>query len=536
MPTVETGRLSAAGIAMSAWCAGLARGLAARRGWRGWSIAFLCGLLAAAALPPLSVAPAVFVAVTVLVWQIDGTTGWRPALALGWWFGFGHFLAGTYWISNAFLVEADRFWWMIPFAAVGLSAYLALYPAVACAFARLLRPGIPRVAGLALAWTAMELLRGLALTGFPWNPIGSIWADYPAMIQSAALFGVFGLSLCTMGLAAAPALLARGPRAARAVPVGIAAVLAAAWAGGAARLAGAVDAAVPGVRLAIVQPNIAQRDKVRAGLRGRNFARHVGMTARRVGPGVSHVVWPETAIGLPLDRAPALAGAIAGALPDGRSLIAGAVRASPPGETPVRVWNSLYAFDHRARVAASYDKAHLVPFGEYVPFRSVLGFAGVAAGRMDFSAGPGPRTLDAPGAPPFGALICYEAIFPGAVVGPGRRPAWLVNLTNDGWFGASAGPHQHFASARLRAVEEGIPVVRAANSGISGVIDAHGRTRASLGIGRAGVLEAALPAPLRGRTPFSRLANIPVAIVSILGAAVLLWRARAARSKPPFGG
>ncbi len=533
MPPAETGRLSAACIVLSAWCAGMARGLAQQRGWRAWLIAFVCGLLAAASLPPLSVVPAVFVAATVLVWQIDGASGWRPALALGWWFGLGHFLAGTYWISNALLVEADRFWWMIPFATIGLSAYLALYPAAACGFARLLRPGIARVAGLALAWTAMELLRGIALTGFPWNPIGSIWADYPAMIQSAALFGVFGLSLCTMALAAAPALLARGPGAARTVPVGIAMVLAAAWAGGAARLAGAGDATVPGVRLAIVQPDIDQRDKVQAGLRRRNFARHARMTFDRVGPGVTHVIWPETAIGLPIDRVPSVTRAIAAAIPDGGWLIAGAVRASPPGESPVRVWNSLHAFDRRGQVVASYDKAHLVPFGEYVPLRSILGFAKVAGGRMDFSAGPGPRTLEMPGAPPFGALICYEAIFPGAVVGPGRRPAWLVNLTNDGWFGASAGPHQHFAGARLRAVEEGIPVVRAANSGISGVIDAHGRTRASLGIGRAGVLEAALPAALPSSTPFSWLANVPVAILSFFGAAMLFWRARAAPRKSP---
>ncbi len=514
---------------MSAWCAGPARLLAAQRGWRAWSIAFLCGLLAAAALPPLSVAPAVFVAASLLVWQIDGTSGWRPALGLGWWFGFGHFLAGTYWISNALLVEADRFWWAVPFAAVGPAAYLALYPAAACAIARLLRAGIARIAGLALAWTAMEIVRGRALTGFPWNPIGSVWADYPAMIQSAALFGVFGLSLCTMALAAAPALLATGPRAACAVPAGIAAILAAAWASGAARLAVAVDATVPGVHLAIVQPNIAQRDKVRAGLRRRNFARHVHMTARRIGPGASHVIWPETAIGMPIDRVPALAGAISEAIPAGRSLIAGAIRASPPDGSPVRTWNSLHVFDHLARVMASYDKARLVPFGEYLPLRAIIGFTTVAAGQIDFSAGSGPRTLEVPGTPPFGALICYEAIFPGAVIGPGRRPVWLVNLTNDGWFGTSAGPYQHFASARLRAVEEGLPVVRAANSGISGVIDAHGRTRASLGIGRAGVLEAALPAPLRARTPFSRLGNAPVAIACLLGVLILLWRARATR-------
>ncbi len=526
MPPAKTGRLSAAGVAMTAWCARAARGLADRRGWRAWLIALASGLLAATALPPLGLVPAVFIALTALVWQIDGTSGWRGALTLGWWFGLGHFLAGTYWISNALLVEADRFWWMIPFATLGLSAYLALYPAAACAFARLLRPGPARIAGLALAWTAMELLRAMALTGFPWNPIGSIWAGIPAMIQPAALFGVFGLSLCTVALAAAPALLARGRGAARAVLIGIPLALAVAWAGGAARLAGADDASVPGMRLAVVQPSIAQRDKIDARLRSRNFARHVRMTARRVRPGTTLVIWPETAIGLPISRAPSLTRAIAEVIPDGGHLIAGAIRATPPGVVPFRVWNSLHAFDRRAQVVASYDKAHLVPFGEYIPLRSILGFAKVTAGRMDFSAGPGPRTLEVPGIPPFGALICYEVIFPGAVAAPGRRPAWLLNVTNDGWFGASAGPHQHFAAARLRAVEEGLPVVRVANSGISGVIDAYGRVRASLGIGRAGVLEAALPMRLPAPPPFARLSNLPVAAVSILGILALFLYAR----------
>lgn len=532
MPPARLGRLSMTATALTARIAAMEQGLAIQRGWRAWLIAFLSGLLLAVALPPLGIVAAAFFAFTALVWQIDATRGWRAAAALGWWFGLGHFLAGTYWISNALLVEADRFWWMIPFASLGLSAYLALYPAVSCAIARLIRPGPARIAGLAFAWTAMELLRGVAMTGFPWNPIGSIWSGIPAMIQSAALFGVFGLSLCTVGLAAAPALLGRGGRPARAVLICLPLVLALAWGGGAARLAAAGHATVPGIRLGIVQPNIAQRDKIQGKLRSHNLARHVRMTARRLGPGVTHVIWPETAIGLPISRVPDVAQAVAQVVPEGGYLIAGAIRASPRGDNPVRLWNSLHAIDRQSRVVATYDKAHLVPFGEYVPLRSILGFAKVTQGRLDFSAGPGPRTLDVAGLPPFGALICYEAIFPGAVTDPGRRPAWLLNLTNDGWFGDSAGPHQHFAAAQLRAVEEGIPVVRAANSGISGVIDAYGRPRARLGLGHAGVLEAALPAGLSAPTPFARLANLPVVILSVLGCGLLLLRLPTSKPVP----
>ena len=524
MPPAHAGLLSVSGAALTARIAAVERRLAMQRGWRAWLMAFVSGLILAAAMPPLGIVAAAFIAFTALVWQIDGTRGWRAAAALGWWFGLGHFLAGTYWISNALLVETDRFWWMIPFASLGLSAYLAIYPAASCAVARLIRPGPARIAGLALAWTAMELLRGVAMTGFPWNPTGSIWVGFPAMIQSAALFGVFGLSLCTVGVAAAPALLRRGGIPARAVLIGLPLVLALAWGGGAVRLQAAGQAEVAGIRLGIVQPNIAQRDKIQGRLRARNLARHVRMTAGRLGPGVTHVIWPETAIGLPISRVPEIARTVAQVVPEGGYLIAGAIRASPRGTRPVRLWNSLHAIDRRARVVASYDKAHLVPFGEYIPLRSLLRFAKLTEGRFDFSAGPGPRTLELAGLPPFGALICYEAIFPGAVTEPGKRPSWLLNLTNDGWFGDSAGPYQHFAAAQLRAVEEGIPVVRAANSGISGVIDAYGRTRASLGVGRAGVLEVALPQALSTPTPFARFANLPVAVVSILGAGLLLWR------------
>jgi apolipoprotein N-acyltransferase len=169
-----------------------------------------------------------------------------------------------------------------------------------------------------------------------------------------------------------------------------------------------------------------------------------------------------------------------------------------------------------------------VPFGEYVPLRGWLPLGKLTEGRGDFSAGPGPRSVAVPGAPEFGPLVCYEAIFPGAVVGPGARPGWLLNVTNDGWFGISTGPHQHLAAARLRAVEEGLPMVRAANTGISAVIDAGGRVRARLGLGRRGVLDAALPRAIRSPPPFARAGNwLPVALAGLALAAGLIAGSRA---------
>ena len=499
----------------------LARALAALDGWRRWLAAWLLGLVSVLAFPPVGAVPALFVALPALVWQLGGAAGSRAAFAIGWWFGLGHFMAGTYWISNSLLVEADRFAWLIPPTLIGVSAALAIYPALACVCARWAPPGWPRIAALAIAWTGFEMLRGVVLTGFPWNPVGSVWSDIPAMLQPAAAIGVHGLTLVTVALAAAPALLAGGGRGAIRVALGVPLVLALVWGGGAIRLGGAQTAAHPGVKIGIVQPNIPQHEQVRAAFRARHFARHLDMTRKAAGRGVTHFVWPEAAIGLRLSRSPAAIAAIAGAAPEGGLVISGALRRGPPGERPRRVWNSLIAIDGAARRVGVYDKVRLVPFGEYVPLRPILGFTQITGGRLDFSRGPGRRTLSVTGLPPFSPLICYEMIFPGRVVDPDRRPEWLLTVTNDGWFGDSAGPYQHFAAARMRAVEEGLPVIRAANSGISAAIDPYGRVVARLGLGQAGVLEAALPAALSRPTPFARLGHAPVLVVIALAAAAL---------------
>ncbi len=505
-----------------------AAALAALRGWRRWLAAWLLGLGSVLAMPPVGWVPVLFAALPALIWLIDGIPTRRAAFAVGWWFGLGHFMAGTYWISNALLVEADRYAWLIPPTLVGVSAYLAIYPALACAFARWMRAGWPRIAALAVGWTALEMVRGVAFTGFPWNPIGSIWSDIPEMLQPAAAVGVFGLGLLTVALAAAPALVVRGARAGVAVAVGVPLALAAVWGGGALRLPDAATDAHPGIRLGIVQPDIPQHEKVRARFRARHFTKHLAMTEAAAGSGITHFVWPETAIGFALSRAPGAAEAVARAVPENGLVIAGALRSSPPGERPARIWNSLIAIDGEARDVAVYDKARLVPFGEYVPLRPLLAFTQVTGGRFDFSRGPGPRTLSVEGLPSFSPLICYEIIFPGRVVGSGLRPQWLLNVTNDGWFGDSAGPHQHFAAARMRAVEEGLPVVRAANSGISAVIDPFGRVVGRLGLGRAGVLEATLPVPLAGGTGFSRLGHVPLSVFLALAAIALAagWRCK----------
>ncbi len=495
-------------------------------GWRRRGLAFALGAIAVAAQPPVHLLPVLLVSFTGLVWLMDGAVSRRAAFGCGWWFGLGYFVAGLYWISFAFLVEAAKFGWMIPFAVFGLSAALAVYCGLVTLLTRLLPcSGSGRVLVLAAVWAAVEWLRGLAFTGFPWNPMATVWAPWDAMMQLASVTGMFGLSLVTVLIAAAPAAVTANGGHRRWLPPAAAGVLlCVVWAAGAVRLAGAGAEAVPGVLLRLVQPNIDQRLKWRPDLRQGHFIRYLNMSRADGGP--THVIWPETAAPFVMANDAERRRIMATAVPPGGLLLSGSVRSTARSGRPFRAWNSLHALDESGQIVATYDKFHLVPFGEYVPLRSILKFAKLTAGRSDFTPGPGPRTLVLPGLPPVSPLICYEAIFSGRVSDRGARPGWMLNITNDAWFGISSGPYQHLANARFRAVEEGLPLVRAANTGISAIVDSHGRITASLALGTAGVLDAALP---RAITPtlFVRFGDwLLFALIAVCAAAGCLWRGR----------
>jgi apolipoprotein N-acyltransferase len=468
------------------------RGLALRRrleglsGWRADLAAFLLGALSAAALPPVHAIPVLLVAIPGLLVMIGAAPGVRSAARCGWWFGFGLNLLGLYWITDAILVEAATFWWLVPLAVPATAAALGVFVAAPAALARAARPGWRRACTLAGAWTLADLARQFAVSGFPWNPWGSVWAMPGRLgdifIQPAALVGVHGLTLATLLIAAAPLLGWRWRG-------GLAALLAAWCAFGMVRLSLPAPPA-PGLDVILVQGDVAQGQKWDQALAMRIFDRYLTLTREAVArlpaghPAV--VVWPETASPFLLQTDAAARAAIAQAA-GGAVALVGAVRFDARG----RPRNSLFAILPDGAIAAIYDKWHLVPFGEYIPDWLPLPFAVMPGG--GFAAGPGPATLDVPGLPPVGPLICYEAIFTGQIVGPGLRPAWLANVTNDAWFGNSSGPRQHLAAARLRAVEEGLPLMRAANTGISAGFDARGHELDRLGIDRTGSLTIALP-------------------------------------------
>jgi apolipoprotein N-acyltransferase len=359
-------------------------------------------------------------------------------------------------------------------------------------------------------------VRGNLFTGFPWNLTGTAWTDLETMMQPAALIGLYGLSMLTVLVAAIPASLAgtaHGPR--RWAPAALAAVLLAVWwAAGMMRLLGAAADTVPEVRLRLVQPDIPQSLKWDPALRERHVIHTMQLTRQPGHERVTHIVWPEAAVPFPLSTDATLRQAIATVVPPGGLLLTGAPRIAGEGRS-FQVWNSLYAIDGSGAMAGVFDKFHLVPLGEYVPLRGIIPLEKITHGMGDFTAGPGPRTLPLPGLPPVSPLICYEVIFPGEVVESGRRPGWLLNVTNDAWFGISSGPYQHLATARVRAVEEGLPLVRAANNGISAVVDPYGRVTARLGLGAMGVVDASLPRALEP-TLFARAGNLATAGLGLL--------------------
>jgi len=486
-------------------------------GWRRFAAAFLAGAVSSLAMAPWHLAPVLFVTLPVLVWLVDGAVSAgrggvrriRPAAAVGWWFGFGYFLAGLWWIGAAFLVEADRFAVLMPFAVVALPAGLALFTAAGVAFARLVWvEGPARILALAVGLSAAEWLRGHVLTGFPWNLLGQAAGVTDVTLQLASVVGVDALTFLIVVVAAAPAVLGDDPDVRPRWRIAVLALAGTILLGdvgfGLWRLSVAApvgEAVVPGVRLRIVQPAIDQAQKWSPEYRQATLDTLVALSDTKTGPdtlGVisfTHVIWPETALPFFLTEEPDALARIAELLPTGTTLITGAPRIEVAGGGR-RFYNSIYVVDDGGRIVDAYDKVHLVPFGEYLPLESwlsAIGLRQIVPAVGGFSAGPGRRSLTVPGAPSAGALVCYEAIFSGAVVDPAHPPGFLLNLTNDGWFGHTAGPWQHLDQARTRAVEEGLPMVRAANTGVSAVVDGYGRITAELGLGERGVLDARLP-------------------------------------------
>ena len=492
--------------------------------------AVLLGAISVVAFAPLHFWPILFVSLGGLVWLLDGSASrgkTRTARVLdaglvGFCFGFGFFLTGLYWIAEAFLVEPWRHGWLIPFVMTALPAGMALFFAAGSAAAMVLwRSGPARVFALAFCLGLAEFARGHVLTGLPWNVIGYGLLFDTASMQNAALFGIYAMSVFAVLLFAAPAAIwdagGQGRRATALLSAVLLALFGASYIWGHLRLADAPETS-SGVRVRLVQANIDQAEKWRPQNAARIFETYLEMTQRPGLEAIDIVVWPETALPFALDKSPDALMAIGDILPAKTVLLVGSARWTEERNAQGilvgrHAYNSLMAVNGTGEVIAIYDKIHLVPFGEYLPYQDFLESLGImqmTGVRGGFSVGAGPRVLAVPGAPPALPLICYEIIFPGEVrpkVGLDARqarPGWMLNVTNDAWFGSSAGPYQHFHQARVRAVELGLSLVRAANTGISAMIDPWGRVRAEIKLDTKGIVDAALP-KTGPPTPYTKL-------------------------------
>ena len=530
-------------------------------GWRRLALAFAAGAVGALAMPPFGFLPALVVSLVPAVWLLDGAASGRPgrrfaatlvsAALIGWAWGFGYFVAGLWWLGHAFLVEAEEFALLMPLGVLGLPAMLALFHALGFALARLLwSAGAARILALAFGLGLAEWLRGHLFTGFPWNAIGLALGQNLWLMQSASLVGLEGLSVIAVALAAAPAVIATGRTGRqRALAPALALTgLAVIAAFGAWRVPAAPVGTVAGVRLRIMQPNLPQDAKFSPANRDAILDRYLALSDRATSPSasgmadVTHLIWPESAFPFLIQRDAKALARIAALLPPTARLVTGAARADEPlpGERP-RFFNSVLVIGEDGVVGGAYDKVHLVPFGEYLPepvdrLLRALGLRQFVAIPGGFTAGSpagAQRLLEVPGLPPAAASICYEVIFPGAVVPgpPAPRAGLILNVTNDAWFGDSPGPRQHLAQARLRAVEEGVPLLRAANTGISAVVDPYGRIVASLPLGVEGVLDAALPRNLPDRTTFATagVANM----LALLGLCLIVAAGGRVRGRVP---
>jgi apolipoprotein N-acyltransferase len=512
-------------------------------GWRQAALAFLAGAIAVLALPPFDFIAAALVSFTLFFLLLEGAIPkphagffgrlW-PAMKVGWWFGFGYFVAGLWWLGNALLAESEEFAWAIPLAVFALPAVLALFYALAAGLARIIwSEGIGSVAALGFGFGVAEWLRTFLFTGFPWNPVGHLAMPTPLLMQSASLFGVQGMNMLAVIFFSLPGLFFLGKQ--RKTVVFLLILIAGLHGGyGVYRLELAEKLPEKTVTARLVQPSVSQSEKWDNAARDAIFEKLIRLSSGPPSPGQSRpslIIWPETAIPFLLTDRPDAYTAIGNMLQDGQFLLAGAVRQEGKRESgdQVRYYNSLLLMADDGMLVSASDKDHLVPFGEYLPFANLLdslGLTQIVTTPGGFTSGGPRKNISIPQGLRINPLICYEVIFPRSIAATDGRADIMVNVTNDAWYGHTPGPYQHFRSAQLRAVEQGLPLLRVANNGVSAAIDSKGRIVDSLGLDAVATIDISVPAALQP-TPYIRYGGLIISLALLICVAVagltILW-------------
>jgi apolipoprotein N-acyltransferase len=463
------------------------------------------GIVSACALPPLSWPVLFLIGFGGFITLLTSASTFKQCFKLSWCYALGFHLAGLYWISASLFIDIARYWWVLPFSLLALPAYLALiFAGAACAAHPLRSKPVLHALVLSAALFINELFRGSFLGGFPWNLFGYIWADTLPVIQCVSIIGIHGLTLLTLLAGAGFSFLYAPLKKSSLIMLALIYIIfssIALW--GEDRLDKTATTFHDNVNLRLVQPNILQSERKTSQQRIAALSKLIALSNEKNDHAVTHILWPETASPFFLNQNEQARDALKHLVPKGGALITGA-----PSRTEHDYFNSLVVMNDTGSIVGSYDKSHLVPFGEFIPLRNILKTVPVAVdviGTADFTAGAGPKTIRAPAMPSFSTMICYEAIFSGNIVDETDRPEALVQITNDAWFGDTSGPYQHLAMARVRAIEEGLPLIRVANSGISAIIDPLGRTIESLPLNIGGIIDSRIPKALSEAPLFTRL-------------------------------
>jgi apolipoprotein N-acyltransferase len=472
-------------------------------------LSFTLGLFSALAMAPISFWLILFVTFSCLWFLLQKCMTTKQVFWIVWVFGFGYFTAGLYWIAAALFVDIASNWWVLPFAVMGLPAIMAFYPALALVlWHRLAWRGPARVILFIACWNFADHVRGWMFTGFPWNLWGYTWIDTP-LIQSVSLWGIYGLTLLTLVLVFLPIFWWQETqkKSSRAFVIFVLLLLAFLIPWGVAR----EKAVIPSTdfRLRIVQPNIPQEAKWDEQQQLAHEEKLWRLTSQKTFSPPQMVIWPETAITLVgTNDVFRLENNLQQYLMPQTILAAGVLDVGWDDKNDVPTFfNRLAFYDGMGRRVGLYDKSHLVPFGEYLPFQEYWPVRPVAFQAGRFTAGTGVQTMQIQSVPSFSPLICYEVLFSGETASKLPRPAWILNITNDAWYGNSSGPYQHLVLTQVRAIEEGLPLVRVANTGISAVIDPTGRLVQTLPLNAEGVIDQFLPQALQP-TLFARVGNI----------------------------